>query len=49
MEFIRDVYSFIRERRKCWLTPVIMLLIFLRVLIVIGGGSAVAPFIYTLF
>jgi hypothetical protein len=49
MEFIRDLYSFVRERRKWWLTPIILLLIFVGVLIVIGGSSAVAPFIYTLF
>ena len=49
MEFIRDLYTFMRERTKCWLTPIILLLIFVGLLIVIGGGSAVAPFIYTLF
>jgi hypothetical protein len=49
MDFIRDLYSFMRERRKWWLTPVILLLIFVGLLVVIGGGSAVAPFIYTLF
>lgn len=49
MDFIRDLYSFMRERKKWWLTPIILLLIFVGVLIVIGGSSAVAPFIYTLF
>ena len=49
MDFIKDLFSFMMERKKWWLTPVILLLIFLGVLIVIGGGSAVAPFIYTLF
>src|SRR5688500_2835074 len=49
MDFVRDMFSFLKERRKWWLTPIILLLIFLGVLIVIGGSSAVAPFIYTLF
>jgi len=37
------------ERKKFWLAPVIILLLLLGVLIVIGGSSAIAPFIYTLF
>jgi hypothetical protein len=49
MDFMKDLYSFVLERKKWWLTPVILVLIFIGVLIVIGGGSAVAPFIYTLF
>jgi hypothetical protein len=49
MDFVRDLFSFLRERKKWWLTPIILLLIFVGVLIVIGGSSAVAPFIYTLF
>jgi len=49
MDFVRDLFSFLRERKKWWLTPIIRLLIFVGVLIVIGGSSAVAPFIYTLF
>ena len=49
MDFVRDLFSFLRERKKWWLTPIILLLIFMGLLIVIGGSSAVAPFIYTLF
>ncbi len=49
MEFIKDLWGFMRERKKYWLAPVIIVLILLGVLIVFGGGSAIAPFIYTLF
>jgi hypothetical protein len=49
MDALKDIYRFIVERKKFWLMPVIVLLVLLGVLIVIGGGSAVAPFIYTLF
>jgi len=49
MEFIKDLWSFVKERKKYWLAPVIIVLLLLGVLIVVGGGSAVAPFIYTLF
>jgi hypothetical protein len=49
MDFMKDLYSFLLERKKWWLTPIILLLLFIGVVIVIGGGSAVAPFIYTLF
>lgn len=49
MDFIKDLFKFMKERKKFWLAPVIILLLLLGVLIVIGGGSAIAPFIYTLF
>jgi hypothetical protein len=49
MEFLKDLWMFLKERRKFWLAPVIILLLLLGLLIVFGGGSAVAPFIYTLF
>ena len=49
MDFLQDLWSFIKERKKWWLVPVIIVLLLIGVLIVIGGGSAVAPFIYTLF
>lgn len=49
MEFLRDIWLFIKERRKFWLTPVIIILLLLGALIVFGGSSAVAPFIYSLF
>lgn len=49
MEFLKDLWGFLKARRKFWLVPVILALLLIGVLVVIGGGSAVAPFIYTLF
>jgi hypothetical protein len=49
MEFLKDLWTFIKARKKYWLTPIIIVLLLLGILIVFGGGSAVAPFIYTLF
>jgi hypothetical protein len=47
--FLNDFVGFLRERKKFWLAPIIIVLLFVGILMVIGGGSAVAPFIYTLF
>jgi hypothetical protein len=49
MTFLKDLWLFLKERKKFWLAPLIIILILLGVLIVFGGGSALAPFIYTLF
>lgn len=49
MDFLRDLWNFLKERKKFWLAPIIIVLLLLGLLLVIGGGSAVAPFIYTLF
>lgn len=49
MEYLKDLWMFIRERRKYWLAPIIIFLLLLGLLIVFGGGSAVAPFIYSIF
>jgi hypothetical protein len=49
MEFIKDLWGFLRERKKFWLLPLIVILLFFGVLIVLTAGSAIAPFIYTLF
>lgn len=49
MEFLRDLFSFMANRKKWFLAPMIILLLLLGVLLVVGGGSAIAPFIYTLF
>ena len=49
MEFLKDLWLFIKERKKFWLVPVIIVLLLIGALIVFGGSSAVAPFIYTLF
>lgn len=49
MEFLRDLWAFMKERKKFWLLPLIIVLLLLGVLIVFTSGSAIAPFIYTLF
>jgi hypothetical protein len=49
LDLIKDLWSFMRERRKFWLAPVLILLVILGGLLVVGQGSVVAPFIYTLF
>lgn len=48
-EFVMELWAFMKERKKFWLLPIIMVLLFLGTLIVLTQGSAVAPFIYTLF
>jgi len=49
MEFLKDLFNFLKERKKFWLVPMIIVLLLLGVILVLGGGSAIAPFIYTLF
>jgi hypothetical protein len=49
MEFIKDLWGFLRVRKKFWLLPIILTLLLFGVLIVLTSGSAVAPFIYTIF
>ena len=44
-----DLWGFMKERKKFWLAPIILVMLLLGVLIVVAQGSAVAPFIYTLF
>jgi hypothetical protein len=48
-EFVLEVWSFMSERKKFWLLPIVICLLLLGSLIVLTSGSAVAPFIYTLF
>jgi len=48
-DFLQDLWGFMRERKKFWLAPIILVMVLLGVLIVVAQGSAVAPFIYTLF
>jgi hypothetical protein len=49
LSFIVELWSFIRIRKKYWLLPVILMLALFGGLIVLTQGSAIAPFIYTLF
>jgi len=49
MELLKDLWAFMKERKKFWLAPIIIVLLLLGTLIVLAQGSAIAPFIYTLF
>ncbi len=49
MEFVRELWSFMRERRKVWMLPIFLMMAVFGGLIVLSHGTAVAPFIYTLF
>ena len=49
IEFLKDLWDFMRVRKKFWLAPIIIVLLLLGGLIVLAEGSAVAPFIYTIF
>jgi competence protein ComGC len=49
MEFLKDLWNFLKERKKWWLLPIIIILLLVGILIVFGSGSAIAPFIYTIF
>ena len=49
MDFMGDLWGFMKERKKFWLAPIILVMLLLGVLIVVAQVSAVAPFIYTLF
>lgn len=47
--FLKDLWGFLQERKKFWLAPLIVILLGFGALIVLTSGSAIAPFIYTLF
>ncbi len=49
IEFFEEFWEFLKERKKYWLLPIILVLALFGVLIVLSQGSAVAPFIYTIF
>lgn len=49
MEFLRELWGFLRVRKKFWLLPIILTLLLFGALVVLTSGSAMAPFIYTLF
>jgi hypothetical protein len=49
MDFVAELWMFMRIRKKYWLIPVIVVLALFGGLIVLSQGSAIAPFIYTLF
>lgn len=49
LDLLKDLWGFMRARKKFWLAPIIIMMLLLGALIVLTQGSAVAPFIYTLF
>jgi hypothetical protein len=49
MSFLKELWAFLRARKKYWMWPIVLVMALLGVLIVLTQGSAVAPFIYTLF
>jgi hypothetical protein len=49
MAFLKELFAFLRARKKLWLAPIIIVLVLLGGLLVLAQGSVVAPFIYTLF
>ncbi len=49
MDFLKEFWEFLKERKKYWLIPIIIVLVLFGGLIVLTQGSAIAPFIYTLF
>ena len=49
MSFFRELWAYIRTRKKYWLLPILIVFVLFGGLIVLSQGSAVAPFIYTMF
>jgi hypothetical protein len=49
MEFLRELFQFLKVRKKFWLLPIILVMLVFGGLLMLAQGSAVAPFIYTLF
>jgi len=49
MDFLKDLWGFLRVRKKFWMLPIILFLLLFGVLIVLTGGTAIAPFIYAIF
>ncbi len=49
ISFFSEIFSFLNSRKKLWLLPIILILIIFGGLIILTSGSAVAPFIYTIF
>lgn len=49
MEFLREIWAFLRVRKKIWLAPILFILIVFGGLLILAQGSVVAPFVYTLF
>tara|TARA_Y100000589_G_scaffold287175_1_gene287786 strand:- start:4473 stop:4634 length:162 start_codon:yes stop_codon:yes gene_type:complete len=48
-ELLKDLYDFLKIRKKYWLAPLILVIVFMGTLLIVTQGSIIAPFIYTLF
>ena len=48
-DLLKDLWAFLCVRKKFWLVPIVLVLVLLGALLVLGQGSAIAPFIYTIF
>jgi hypothetical protein len=49
VEFLHDIWNFLKSRKKFWLLPMVLTLLLFGLLLICTSGTAVAPFIYTLF
>lgn len=49
MSFVKELWEFMRVRKKFWLIPIILMLLLLGIILFLTEGSVIAPFIYTLF
>ena len=49
MDFLKDLWGFLKVRKKFWLLPIILFMLLFGALVVLTGGSAIAPFIYAIF
>ena len=49
LNFLKEFFDFLKERKKYWLLPIIIVLALFGILIVLSQGSVIAPFIYTIF
>jgi len=49
MDFLKEIWRFMKVRRKFWLLPIMVMMVIFGGLIVLTKGSAIAPFIYTIF
>jgi len=49
ISFIKELFAFLRVRKKLWLLPIIMVMVILGALLILAQGSVLTPFIYTLF
>ncbi len=49
MEFLKELWTFLKIRKKIWLSPIIIVMLILGGLLILAQGSVIAPFIYTIF